>query len=1179
MSSLFNKTTGLSLASVLGNSVATTNVYNNTTTTNTTTITSNIIVGTKAIVKGVLGTILWSRWGSADYGPSNSNSPYNYSSTHDGDSIAAVGGASDSGSNKMSGDSTMILAENSTFTHSDDADSGTSTQDVVLHKFLLPQQTLLDPPRKITSVTMDPLGNYCSVVDTLGRVMLIDLSTKQIVRMWKGLRDAKCYWIINPEETFLVIYARQRSLVEIWKMMHGPRVYKMEVSSSDFRIFQCSPTNTTITNCYTMQSGIIAPLNVPSQKDTILMNNSTCGPDVLINSASTSDKYALMRRSPVLHLQLLNQLLSEESSVPPTPESVYNAILQFTSTLDLSNALDLIASSSYLEEGLLLTGDEHELFYSRVVHLCQEKLALAEEQHNFLQQHADLLRRNIQFHTQVIEAYDLIRNFELDTFGDEEEEEDGEETEDGEIVGAPRTPWAEEAMSWIETYEEVTGGPLLGINDNSSKFLKFSSFFKACHMQSSSSSDVYYKAGTADRSIISIELCDSSKDRIVILSHVFSPLLKDIFVFKTVNLVFNSLGLNRNFPLLEQYFGEWFLSLPALEASEASLYDMWCPILRWLQDMIAAAYDLEYEGNSSEKHNMLPHLQTLCSEASDLPRAFLLAVVCREAVFIASKQREAKTYGKVSSKAAVQPWDRLLRKLRLCLLVSIRLQGELLDPLPITVSNVEAGNIFSVFQWIARDELTLSHKQDELDNVENACRSSRLKLHPSLPESDTASKWKILQRACGVRNKLNGERASLLFFPEKTDQPGPLLLYLSHFNKPIELAAHRALLLGEKWGKTPKSLHLIKDAVSALRVLEGNQTKYNNISCAVRLEIWQTRIRPIYRALFFGFEEVPELSEDIMWPLVHDSGWLRGLTKVAAEVLSLIERTPKILEQQDTVEVEMNDDVEEEDSDVDAPWPTVQDDIVLRSLVQRTKPVNMDSLGIHKGIICAAHLTDDINSLVLCAPSFGDVFLSSSLFSQRFESYCRTEEQISFLIKAVYKKAREFNGPLFDRFDLHEIENLGKAWGFTESRIRSEFILAIYLYGKDAMATDLLTDLSSSDEVEHFVSEALCIASIRIHATLKILKQVKQFRPILSMLDAETCRWVKDQTDYGLVKFQAYGFNADSFPSLSATHELVLKLLRMSSGAKDKTLVEKTHALSLLTATLLKAIQDGQDAV
>ena len=53
MSSLFNKTTGLSLASVLGNSVATTNVYNNTTTTNTTTTTGANLNSSKLLPKSV----------------------------------------------------------------------------------------------------------------------------------------------------------------------------------------------------------------------------------------------------------------------------------------------------------------------------------------------------------------------------------------------------------------------------------------------------------------------------------------------------------------------------------------------------------------------------------------------------------------------------------------------------------------------------------------------------------------------------------------------------------------------------------------------------------------------------------------------------------------------------------------------------------------------------------------------------------------------------------------------------------------------------------------------------------------------------------------------------------------------------------------------------------------------
>jgi hypothetical protein len=657
-----------------------------------------------------------------------------------------------------------------------------------------------------------------------------------------------------------------------------------------------------------------------------------------------------------------------------------------------------------------------------------------------------------------------------------------------------------------------------------------------------------------------------------------------------------------------KYFGEWFMSLSAQEASRASLYDMWCPILRWLQDIIAASYDADSSSTLSE-HNALKDLQKLCSEASDLPRAFLLAVVCREAVLITSKQFEAKTYGKVSSKSAVLPWDKILRKIRLCLLVSLRLGEGERNPIPITVANIEAGDVFSVFQWIARDQLTLSHKQEELENVEIACRTSRLKLHPSLPECDSPFKWKILQGASKAhRNSGSGERASLFFFTEKADQPGPLLLYLSQFNLPIELAAHRALLLGEKWGKEvrlyyysflcsivhvcsnlillffyfcnqPASLHLIKDAVSALRVLQGDQIRHSNIACAVRLEIWQTRIRPVYRALFFGFDDVPELSIDVIYPLIHDVDWLRSFAKVAAEVLSLIERTPKTLEEDYPFDVESNGDEEGFNSGVELAWPVVKDDIILSRLVQRTKAVNIHSLDAHKGIICAAHLAEDMTTLVQCAPSFGDVFLAFSLFREPSLSSSCTDEQIAFVKKSVYKKAREFNGPLLNRFDLEEIENLGKAWGFTETKIRSEFLLSLYLFGKDAAVIDFPTEFSSKEEAEYFVFEGLSIVCIRIHATLKIITQVKQFRPILSILDAETCRWVRDQTENGLLRYKSLGWDgADSFPSLSATHELVLKLVQLSLNTGDKLLIEKSHALSLLNTTLLKAIQDEQDA-
>eukprot|EP00957_Ditylum_brightwellii_P185733 14140625-Ditylum_brightwellii.AAC.1 len=58
--------------------------------------------------------------------------------------------------------------------------------------------SLLDPPRRFTSITVDPNGNLAAAADTLGRVLLIDLETKQVVRLWKGVREAVCFWIQLP---------------------------------------------------------------------------------------------------------------------------------------------------------------------------------------------------------------------------------------------------------------------------------------------------------------------------------------------------------------------------------------------------------------------------------------------------------------------------------------------------------------------------------------------------------------------------------------------------------------------------------------------------------------------------------------------------------------------------------------------------------------------------------------------------------------------------------------------------------------------------------------------------------------------------------------------------------------------------------------------------------------------
>jgi len=97
-----------------------------------------------------------------------------------------------------------------------------------------------DTPRHITSVSVDPDGNLAATTDTLGRVLLIDLDTKQIVRVFKGFREASCAWIeiprLNTEKAwqkkkilYLAIHSQQRRTLDIYRTRHGPRVHTLQL--------------------------------------------------------------------------------------------------------------------------------------------------------------------------------------------------------------------------------------------------------------------------------------------------------------------------------------------------------------------------------------------------------------------------------------------------------------------------------------------------------------------------------------------------------------------------------------------------------------------------------------------------------------------------------------------------------------------------------------------------------------------------------------------------------------------------------------------------------------------------------------------------------------------------------------------------------------------------------------
>ena len=112
-------------------------------------------------------------------------------------------------------------------------------------------RALRDATRTLTRISLDPIsGHYACCADSLGRLVLIESDSMIAVRMWKGYREAKTAWIVQPNSTqpsdpqqqqqqqgqqqssiyvasplslYLLLYAPRRGLLELWAVPQGKR--------------------------------------------------------------------------------------------------------------------------------------------------------------------------------------------------------------------------------------------------------------------------------------------------------------------------------------------------------------------------------------------------------------------------------------------------------------------------------------------------------------------------------------------------------------------------------------------------------------------------------------------------------------------------------------------------------------------------------------------------------------------------------------------------------------------------------------------------------------------------------------------------------------------------------------------------------------------------------------------
>jgi len=164
-----------------------------------------------------------------------------------------------------------------------------------------------------------------------------------------------------------------------------------------------------------------------------------------------------------------------------------------------------------------------------------------------------------------------------------------------------------------------------------------------------------------------------------------------------------------------------------------------------------------------------------------------------------------------------------------------------------------------------------------------------------------------------------------------------------------------------------------------------------------------------------------------MAPLCFDPDWLSGLAHLAQAILSLVARTPSSLPRDDetrntnedsSARVNLSNGEDEDDSAKDSSWPPVAEDMMMQRLLSRPQRVSSSSLELHRAVVSASQLTDDLSELAYCVPSFDDVFLQGSLFHEMPTSSLCSEDQVNFVNRALTRKAFLATGPVVDHLEV-----------------------------------------------------------------------------------------------------------------------------------------------------------------
>lgn len=209
---------------------------------------------------------------------------------------------------------------------------------------------------------MSPNKKLSAVVDSLGRIVLIDNLKGVIVRMWKGYRGSQCAFLQVPDEErnrqkssskkrlalFLIIYTPKKGTIEIWAMQQGPKIVTFSASKNSKLIY--------------INYGLMGTGNVSlKNKYNIEINCILLDPDGQIKEIIVPFHFALTeknsKRARDVHLykRLKQFIKSEEFNVQKLCTEVSLVCSELKTNEIRQQCLEMLISNKYIHPDALLT--------------------------------------------------------------------------------------------------------------------------------------------------------------------------------------------------------------------------------------------------------------------------------------------------------------------------------------------------------------------------------------------------------------------------------------------------------------------------------------------------------------------------------------------------------------------------------------------------------------------------------------------------------------------------------------------------------------------------------------------------------------------------------------------------------------------------------------------------------